>query len=118
MKFLANENYPFPSIKILREHGYDVKSVAEDSFGIADTDVLNIAKNEDRIILTLDKDYGELIFKYNAGTPPAVVFYRYKGVSPEFAGNILLEIMNNPDIQLTDIFTVIEQNNLRQRKYK
>lgn len=113
MKFLANENYPFPSIKILRAHGYDVKYIAEANFGITD-----IAKNENRIILTLDKDYGELIFKHKSTAPPAVIFYRYKGVTPEFAGTILIEILNNPDIGLTNIFTVIEQNNLRQRKYR
>lgn len=118
MKFLANENYPFPSIKILRTHGYDVKCIAEANFGITDTEVLDIAKIEDRIILTLDKDYGELIFKHKSTAPPAVIFYRYKGVTPEFAGTILIEILNNPDIDLTNIFTVIEQNNLRQRKYK
>jgi len=117
MKFLANENYPFPSIKILRAHGYDVKSIAEDNFGITDIEVLNIAQSEDRIILTLDKDYGELIFRYKANNPPAVIFYRYKGVSPEFAGTTLINILNDQYISLSNVFTVIEQNNLRQRKY-
>jgi len=117
MKFLANENYPFPSIKILRAHGYDVKCIAEENFGITDVEVLDIAKNDDRIILTLDKDYGELIFRYKVNTPPAVVFYRYKGTDPEFAGTVLIDILNDPDISLTNVFTVIEQNNVRQRKY-
>lgn len=118
MKFLANENFPFPSIRILQTHGYDVKCIAETNFGVTDTEVLNIAQNEDRIILTLDKDYGELIFKYKSPVPPAVIFYRYKGATPEFAGTILIEILKNPDICLTNVFTVIEQNNLRQRKYR
>jgi len=117
MKFLANENYPFPSIKILRAHGHDVKSIAEESFGITDVEVLDIAKDEDRIILTLDKDYGELIFLHKANNPPSVIFYRYKGVTPEFAGTILIDILHNPDINLINIFTVIEQNNVMQRKY-
>jgi hypothetical protein len=44
MKFLANENYPFPSIKILRANGYDIKSIAEENFGITDAEVIEIAK--------------------------------------------------------------------------
>lgn len=117
MKFLANENFPFPSIKILRAKGYDVKSIGEETFGIADTQVLDIAKREDRIILTLDKDYGELIFLHKANDPPAVIFYRYKGLSPEYAGQILVDIIKDGIVTIENNFTVIEQNNLRQRKY-
>jgi len=117
MKFLANENYPFPSIKLLRAKGYDVKSIAEENFGIADAEVIAIAQQEDRIILTLDKDYGELIFRHKIKEPPAVVFYRYKGLNPGFAGEILIEILSNTYIGLANNFTVVENNNLRQRKY-
>ena len=117
MKFLANENYPYPSIKILREAGYDVKSIGEEMYGITDVEVLDIAQKESRIILTFDKDYGELIFLHKSFNPPAVVFYWYKGAGPNYAGEILLELIGN-NIVLDDNFTVIEQNNLRQRKYQ
>ncbi len=61
--FLANENIPLKSIKILREKGYDVKAIIEKFPGISDKEVLKIAKNENRIILTFDRDYGKLLFK-------------------------------------------------------
>ncbi len=64
MKFLANENFPFPSIKFLRENGYEIISISEESSGIADSEVLQKASAENLIILTFDSDYGELIFKY------------------------------------------------------
>ena len=64
MKFLANENFPFPSITILRNKGYDITSIMEFAHGISDKEVIKIASIEDRIILTFDSYYGALIFKY------------------------------------------------------
>ena len=50
MHFLANENFPFFSVKILRDSGLDIASITEDSLGIKDTEVLAKAVQEDRII--------------------------------------------------------------------
>ena len=40
MLFLANENFPLESIRKLREEGYDVASIIEDSPGITDKEIL------------------------------------------------------------------------------
>lgn len=64
MKFLANENFPRPSTIILRDKGFNIKSIQEYSPGITDEEVIQIALELDLIILTFDRDYGELIFKY------------------------------------------------------
>lgn len=63
MRFLANENFPLPSIILLRQGGYDVASMTEDSPGMEDSEVLTRASDEQRIILTFDRDYGELIYR-------------------------------------------------------
>ncbi len=42
--FLANENFPRPSTIILRENGLKIKSIQEESPGISDTEVIEIAK--------------------------------------------------------------------------
>lgn len=59
MIFLADENLDFPIISALRNAGYDVLSVLELSPSIDDNEVLKIANNENRILLTSDKDFGE-----------------------------------------------------------
>jgi len=59
MIFLADENLDFPIISALRNAGYDVLSVSELSPSIDDNEVLKIANNENRILLTSDKDFGE-----------------------------------------------------------
>lgn len=117
MDFLANENFPYPSIIILRNRGFNVKSIAEENFGITDKSVIEIAQKENRIILTFDKDYGELLVRYSYSKPPAVVFFRLKGNTPDFAGTILIRLIEQKEIILNNHFTVIDSNNFRQRKY-
>jgi predicted nuclease of predicted toxin-antitoxin system len=115
--FLANENFPRPSTIILRENGYVIKSIQEDCPGIADAEVMMIAIQLSLIILTFDSDYGELIFKYAKGNPPAVVFFREKGNTPEFAASSLMALLSNTAITLSGAFTVVEPSNIRQRFY-
>ena len=62
--FLANENFPLPGINLLRKQGYTVISIQEESPSISDIEVIEIAIARNLIILTFDKDYGELIFRY------------------------------------------------------
>jgi predicted nuclease of predicted toxin-antitoxin system len=117
MKFLANENFPYPSIKLLRDKELYVKSVNEERKGITDKEVIDIAKQENLVILTFDKDYGELIFRYGMPDPPSVVFFRYKGNNPSFAGNRLINLLSNGSIRISKSFIIVEENDIRQRQY-
>lgn len=103
---------------MLREKGFNVTSIQEDSPGIPDNEVIEIALNLNRIILTFDSDYGELIFKYAKDNPPAVVFFREKGNSPDFAGSALISLIEGGTLNFANAFTVIERNSVRERFYK
>jgi len=118
MIFLANENFPRPSTIFLREKGFNIKSIQDDSSGITDEEVIKIAQEQEAIILTFDRDYGELIFKYAKDNPPSVVFFREKGNTPDFAGLTLFNLLVETNISLVDAFTVIEDKSIRQRFYK
>ncbi len=63
MKFLANETIPLDAVNLLRRSGYEVAMIAEVCPGMKDIDVLKRAVHDKSIILTFDRDYGELIFK-------------------------------------------------------
>ena len=79
---------------------------------------MEIALGSNLIILTFDSYYGEIIFKYSKENPPSVIFFREKGIVPEFAALSLINLLANTDIILTGAFTVIEEKNIRQRFYK
>ena len=63
MRLLANENFPGLAITALRSHRHDVVWIREDSPGISDHNALSRATAEGRILMTFDKDFGELVFR-------------------------------------------------------
>lgn len=115
MRFLANENFPLISVNCLREAGYDITSITENSPGIADAEVLVRAADEERIILTFDRDYGELIYRMGMSSPMGVVYYRYNPLTPEEPAQDLLRLLSLEGISLEQKFTVVERNQVRQR---
>ncbi len=60
MRFLANENFPGAAVAALKAAGHDVAWVRSVAPGLADPEVLAWAAREQRILLTFDKDFGEL----------------------------------------------------------
>lgn len=117
MKLLANENFPYKSIHYLRAKGYDVLSIGMDNPSIKDSEVMTIAINEERTIVTFDRDYGELIFRYDYKPEKGVIYLRLDEYEPEQPGYIIEEIIKNKEIDLTKALTVVDKNGLRQRKY-
>jgi len=114
-RFLANENFPVPSISLLRAAGYEVAAIIEDSPGIEDAEVLTRAVHERRIILTFDRDYGELIFRHRLPAPVGIVYMRLVTTSPEEAARRLLIVLSNDLISLEGNFTILDENQVRQR---
>lgn len=60
MRFLADENFPAAAVAGLASAGHDVAWIRTAAPGAADGDVLARAVREERILLTFDKDFGEL----------------------------------------------------------
>jgi predicted nuclease of predicted toxin-antitoxin system len=76
MRLCANENLPEDCILRLRQDGHDVLWIREAAPGISDTDVLSRAHEENRLLITFDKDFGELVFKRGAKASHGVVLFR------------------------------------------
>jgi predicted nuclease of predicted toxin-antitoxin system len=115
MQLIADENFPLISIRLLRQSGYDVTSVTEDSPGIEDTEVLARAVNEQRIILTFDRDYGELIYRFRLPAPKGVIYLRFRPHSPEEPASLLLNLLQTEELQFEGRFTIVERDKIRQR---
>ncbi len=63
MKLVADESVEGPTVYALRAVGYEVLFIAETSPGIEDAEVLSIARREQSLLITADKDFGELVFR-------------------------------------------------------
>lgn len=114
---MANENFPYKSIYYLKEKGYDVLSIGMDNPSVLDSEIMKIAINEERMIMTFDRDYGELIFRHNYKPEQGVIYLRLDKYQPHEPGLIIEEIITNKEIDLTRTLTVVDKNGIRQRKY-
>ncbi|MBK7929720.1 MAG: DUF5615 family PIN-like protein [Bryobacterales bacterium] len=87
MKFVADENFPRDALRLLRQSGFDVASIAETKPGLPDTEVLGIASAEGRTLLTFDKDFGDLAFRQGLPASCGVILFRTGSLTPpETAG--------------------------------
>lgn len=117
-RFLANENFPLASVNLLRTAGYEVAAITEDSPGVKDTKVLERAAHEKRIVLTFDRDYGELIYRLQLPAPAGIVYFRYDPLSPVEPANHLLALLEVSGLSLEGKFTIMERERVRQRPLK
>ena len=63
MKFIVDECTGPAVARWLEAKGYDVFSVYDETPGVSDTEVIGRAYNENRILVTNDKDFGEKVFR-------------------------------------------------------
>lgn len=117
MKLLANENFPLDSFHYLRLKDFDIKAIGLDHTGIQDHEVIQLAIDEDRIILTFDKDYGELIFKYGLKPERGVIFLRLDEYESDEPGKIIEQILGTAHFDTDSKLTVFDGKFIRQRGY-
>ncbi len=117
MKLLANENFPLPAILLLLGMGYDITSIGEDYPGVSDEYVMNLAEVEQRVILTFDRDYGELIFRHNYKPQKGVIYLRLGKYEPDEPGIIVHRLFQEYTIEIERALTVFDGLMVRQRKY-
>lgn len=93
MKFLTDENIATSLVEKLRKEDHDVKDIKEEElFQIPDSKIIEIAKKEDRIILTHDKDFSNLLRSPNK-KHSGVILLRFKNQSPQHVINKFIPLL-------------------------
>ncbi len=90
MKFIADEGVDGQIVEKLREEGHDVYYVAEHTAGTSDEAILKIANQEDRILMTRDKDFGELVYPLRQVHSGIMLNRLYELASTTTGANILI----------------------------
>jgi predicted nuclease of predicted toxin-antitoxin system len=116
MKFLLDQDVYSLTAGFLREQGYDVATAAELGLSRApDLDLLKTAGEQERIFVTRDRDYGNLVFVHHAGH--GVIYLR---ILPSDMDNVHAELKKVLEIysedELAHSFIVVEKNRHRIRK--
>jgi predicted nuclease of predicted toxin-antitoxin system len=112
VRFLADESCDFAVVAALRAAGYEVSAVAEFNSGAEDPTVLALARSEQRVLLTEDKDFGLLAYaggKQTAG----VILIRFPGNARRTLGDAVLTVVRDLGDRMAGAFVVIEPGRAR-----
>lgn len=115
MRFLANENFPGVAVAALESDGHDVVWVRTAAPGTSDPDVLVWAARERRVLLTFDKDFGELARASALPLTCGVVLFRMPMPRPGDAGRRLADLVAARD-DWAGHFSVVEPGRIRMRR--
>jgi len=114
MRILADENFPGLSVQELRRLGHDVLWARTDMPGIADSAMLALAQDERRLLVTLDKDFGELTFRLKQPSLYGVILFRMKMSDPKIASIKMANIIESRS-DWVGHFSVVEDDRIRMR---
>ena len=114
MRLLTNENMPASLIQRLRLLGHDVLSVKESLKGEDDQVILARAQLEARILLTQDKDFGELAFRAGLAADCGVILFRLPGDDPQADQQRMVDVIESRT-DWAGMFSVVEQFRIRLR---
>lgn len=115
MRFLANENFPGDAVTALEVAGHDIIWVRTAAPGSKDEYILAWAERENRVLLTFDKDFGELAWRAGLPASCGIVLFRLPMPAAAEVGTILAARIG----ERTDWvghFTVIEPRRIRMRQ--
>jgi predicted nuclease of predicted toxin-antitoxin system len=112
MWILANENFPEAAVIALRQAGHDVTWVRTDAPGITDEEVLQRANIERRLLVTFDKDFGELAFRTHLPAESGIVLFRISAPSADHVARVALSVLESR-ADWAGHFSVIDDRRIR-----
>ncbi len=115
MIFLADESIDRQIVEAIRRDGYQVLAVAEILPGIPDTQVLSRANDAGAVLLTADKDFGELVFRQHQ-VHSGVILVRLAGRAPEAKAEIVAAAINAHADEFESGFCVVTGKAVRIRR--
>ena len=115
MRFLVDECTGPKVAKWLSGHGYEVFSVYEQARGMDDDAIIVKAFDEDWILITNDKDFGEKVYREHR-SHRGVVFLRLKDESASNKLETLRRLLEAYSDRLTDCFVVVSETRVRFAK--
>jgi len=114
VRLCANENISEDCVTKLRQKGHDVLWIRESAPGSLDEDVLVRAHKESRLLITFDKDFGQLVFQRGAQASHGIILFRISQLSSAAAAERVETALSSRD-DWTGHFSVIDDFGIRMR---
>lgn len=110
--FLANENIQQEVVDAVRQAGHDLKWIKKIQPGIDDDSVLQISMAENRVLLTFDKDFGEMAFRQGKSATCGVILFRPHVHFPDYVIRFVTAVLAQ-SVAWEGHFAVAQEGRLR-----
>ena len=111
LKLLIDENFGKTAVQSLKEKGFHVQSVAELMRGASDEEVAERARRENKVVVTMDKDFGRIAV---ASGIPGLLLVRVPHLGKRLA-SLLLSVLEKVN-DLYGYITVVDRNGRIRRR--
>jgi predicted nuclease of predicted toxin-antitoxin system len=112
VKFVADESVDKPIVDALRTDDHEVYYILEENRGIPDDEVLKIANNKNSILLTADKDFGDIVYRQKRNHH-GIILFRLAGLNIEKKIQTIISALNQHHNEIENHFSVISKTHIR-----
>jgi predicted nuclease of predicted toxin-antitoxin system len=110
--FIADENLNRSFVKKLQQAGFMIREICVEASGIQDSEVIELVRRENAILITEDKDFGEWVFAHEV-TDLRVIFLRYDKSDLEQVAETLLYVAREFATKTGHFFITVTKNKIR-----
>jgi predicted nuclease of predicted toxin-antitoxin system len=118
VNLLADESIDRQIVELLRQNGHSVIYIAEIEPSVSDEVVFDRANESNSLLLTADKDFGEIVFRDSRLISDGVILIRLAGLSSTAKASVVIEALSEHSEDLIGRFTVVSPGKIRFRTQK
>jgi len=115
MNLVADESVDRQIVERLRDEGHEILYIAEVEPSVSDSVVFDRANERFSLLLTGDKDFGEIVFRDNSLSSGGVVLLRLAGLSSEKKAEIVSDAFRDHEEEFANRFSVVAPGKIRIR---
>lgn len=115
MTLMADESVDYRIVTFLREQAFIVTAIIDNDASISDLEVLQKANEAKVLLITEDKDFGELVFRLKR-KHPGILLLRFFNLDIQIQNEKILEALNTHIKQLLNNFSTLTEKRLRIRQ--
>ena len=117
MILVADEGVDREIVAQLRKEGHEVFYIAEMAPSISDSDILELSRRKNSILITSDKDFGELVYRQGQ-LHTGVLLLRLAGLPNKHKAALIVAVLKEHSPELVHAFSVISPGLFRTRPEK
>ena len=111
-RFLADESCDFRIVRTLRSAGHDVVAISETARGATDEVVIALAVEDNRILVTEDTDFGQLVYA-RGHQSSGVILIRFPGSTRASLSELVRTLVDETGERLNGAFVVMQPGRTR-----